>query len=32
VVSAGDGNGHLTLYCMESPECWFEDPRSRERP
>ena len=25
VVPAQDGNGHLTLYCMESPECWFED-------
>lgn len=25
VVPAGDGTGHLTLYCMESPECWFED-------
>jgi hypothetical protein len=25
VVPAADGNGHLTLYCMESPECWFED-------
>ena len=25
VVPAEDGNGHLTLYCMESPECWFED-------
>ena len=25
VVPAGDGNGHLTLYCVESPECWFED-------
>jgi hypothetical protein len=20
-----DGKGHLTLYCVESPECWFED-------
>ena len=25
IVPAADGNGHLTLYCMESPECWFED-------
>ncbi len=25
MVPAEDGNGHLTLYCMESPECWFED-------
>lgn len=25
MVSAEDGNGHRTLYCMESPECWFED-------
>ena len=25
VVPAEDGKGHLTLYCMESPECWFED-------
>jgi hypothetical protein len=25
VVPAQDGKGHLTLYCMESPECWFED-------
>jgi hypothetical protein len=25
VVPAADGNGHVTLYCMESPECWFED-------
>jgi hypothetical protein len=25
VVPAEDGNGHLTLYCLESPECWFED-------
>ncbi len=25
VVPAEDGNGHLTLYRMESPECWFED-------
>jgi hypothetical protein len=25
VVPAEDGNGHMTLYCMESPECWFED-------
>jgi hypothetical protein len=24
VVPAEDG-GHLTLYRMESPECWFED-------
>jgi hypothetical protein len=28
VVPAADGKGHLTLYCMESPECWFEDFRS----
>jgi hypothetical protein len=25
VVPAEDGGDHLTLYCMESPECWFED-------
>jgi hypothetical protein len=25
VVEASDGKGHMTLYCMESPECWFED-------
>jgi hypothetical protein len=25
VVEASDGNGHMTLYCVESPECWFED-------
>jgi len=25
VVPAADGKGHVTLYCMESPECWFED-------
>jgi hypothetical protein len=25
VVPAQDGKGHLTLYCVESPECWFED-------
>src|SRR5207253_1740981 len=25
VVPAADGAGHLKLYCMESPECWFED-------
>jgi hypothetical protein len=25
VVPAADGRGHVTLYCMESPECWFED-------
>jgi hypothetical protein len=25
VVPAEDGGGHLTLYCIESPECWFED-------
>ncbi len=25
VVPAADGEGHVTLYCMESPECWFED-------
>jgi hypothetical protein len=25
VVPAQDGNGHLTLYCVESPEAWFED-------
>jgi hypothetical protein len=25
VVPAADGGEHLTLYCMESPECWFED-------
>jgi len=25
VVPAKDGKGHMTLYCMESPECWFED-------
>ena len=25
VVPAQDGKGHLTLYCLESPECWFED-------
>ena len=25
MVPAADGTGHLTLYCMESPECWFED-------
>jgi hypothetical protein len=25
VVPAADGKEHLTLYCMESPECWFED-------
>jgi hypothetical protein len=25
VVEATDGKGHMTLYCMESPECWFED-------
>jgi hypothetical protein len=25
VVPAADGNAHVTLYCMESPECWFED-------
>jgi hypothetical protein len=25
VVPAQDGRGHLTLYCMESQECWFED-------
>ncbi len=25
VVPAEDGGAHLTLYCMESPECWFED-------
>jgi hypothetical protein len=25
LVPAQDGNGHLTLYCLESPECWFED-------
>jgi len=25
VVPAEDGKGHMTLYCMESPECWFED-------
>lgn len=25
VVPAEDGKSHLTLYCMESPECWFED-------
>jgi hypothetical protein len=24
LVPAEDGN-HRTLYCMESPECWFED-------
>jgi hypothetical protein len=24
VVPAADG-GHVALYCMESPECWFED-------
>jgi hypothetical protein len=25
LVPAVDGRGHMTLYCMESPECWFED-------
>jgi hypothetical protein len=25
IVPAKDGKGHMTLYCMESPECWFED-------
>lgn len=25
VVPAQDGRGHMTLYCVESPECWFED-------
>jgi hypothetical protein len=25
VVPALDGGDHLTLYCVESPECWFED-------
>ncbi|HEX3492115.1 MAG TPA: hypothetical protein VHU92_22405 [Streptosporangiaceae bacterium] len=25
VVPAADGNEYVTLYCMESPECWFED-------
>ena len=25
MVPAEDGNGHLTLDCVESPECWFED-------
>ena len=25
MVPAADGKGHMTLYCMESPECWFED-------
>jgi hypothetical protein len=25
VVPAEDGGEHLTLYCMESPECWFEN-------
>ena len=25
VVPAADGTAHLTVYCMESPECWFED-------
>jgi hypothetical protein len=25
IVPAVDGRGHVTLYCMESPECWFED-------
>jgi hypothetical protein len=25
VVEASDGRGHMTLYCVESPECWFED-------
>jgi hypothetical protein len=25
VVEAADGKGHMTLYCVESPECWFED-------
>ena len=25
VVPAADGGGHVTLYCVESPECWFED-------
>jgi hypothetical protein len=25
VVPAQDGKGHLTLYCLESPDCWFED-------
>jgi hypothetical protein len=25
LVPAQDGNGHLTLYCLQSPECWFED-------
>ena len=25
VVPATDGGEHMTLYCVESPECWFED-------
>ncbi len=25
VVPSTDGKGHMTLYCVESPECWFED-------
>lgn len=25
VVPALDGGEHMTLYCVESPECWFED-------
>ena len=25
VVETPDGKGHMKLYCMESPECWFED-------
>lgn len=25
VVPAQDGGAHVTLYCVESPECWFED-------
>ncbi len=25
VVPINDGAEHVTLYCVESPECWFED-------
>jgi hypothetical protein len=25
VVPTEDGSGYVTLYCVESPECWFED-------
>ncbi len=25
VVPVNNGSEHVTLYCVESPECWFED-------